>query len=86
MGNGPGWGRSRKHSLAELGITEEEFEEYAAKKPAGGDLDVGAGSLAMGMDVDPASQQPSTSNRRPSALLTLQYFLDHVKLSGRQED
>ena len=64
MGGGQGWGRSRRDSLAELGITEEEFEEYAAKKPAG-DSDLGVGSLAMGMDVDPATQQPKP---RTSAL------------------
>lgn len=69
MGNGQGWGRSRRDSLAELGITEEEFEAYAAKKPAG-DPDVGAGSLAMGMDVDPATQQAPASQPRPSAHLS----------------
>ena len=64
-----GWGRARRDSsLAELGITEEEFEEYSAataKRPrraagdsAGGDL-AGGASLAMGMDVEqPAPAQP----------------------------
>ncbi len=66
MAGGQGWGRNRRDSLAELGITEEEFEEYAAKKPAG-DLDLGVGSLAMGMDVAPATQQPKHRTSAPQA-------------------
>lgn len=66
MAGGQGWGRSRRDSLAELGITEEEFEEYATKKPAV-DSDLGVGSLAMGMDVDPATQQPKPRTSAPQA-------------------
>ena len=57
--NGGGWGGGRGNSLAELGITEEEFEEYAQRKPRrdkDGD-NPEAGTLAMGMDVD-LSQAP----------------------------
>lgn len=69
MAGGPGWQRSRRDSLADLGITKEEFEEYAAKKPNNGDSSgqLGAGSLAMGMDVDPAKQQPPAGRPRNSA-------------------
>jgi hypothetical protein len=70
---GKGWPRSRGDSLAELGITEEEFEEYASRKPrrpAADSEDMGVSSLAMGMDVDPAAaaakQQPPGSRPRAS--------------------
>ena len=62
--NGGGWGGGRGNSLAELGITEEEFEEYAQRKPwrdKDGD-NPEAGTLAMGMDVD-LSQAPKQAPR-----------------------
>ena len=54
-------GRGRGDSLAELGITEEEFEEYAQRKPRGENPE--SGTLAMGMDVDP-SQAPRQGGSR----------------------
>ena len=60
-----GWGGGRRDSLAELGITEEEFEEYAQRKPRRGDSDnAEADTLAMGMDVD--LNRPQQAARRGS--------------------
>lgn len=63
-----GWGRGRGDSLAELGITEEEFEEYAQRKPRRGDSDAAeADTLAMGMDValSAPQQAPRRGSRQP---------------------
>lgn len=63
----------RRDNLAELGITEEEFQEYASKKPrrSGDDgiSELGVSSLAMGMDLDPSrgsKQRQSGSKPRAS--------------------
>lgn len=63
-----GWGRVRGDSLAELGITEEEFEEYAQRKPRRGESDSAeADTLAMGMDVE--LSRPQQAPRRGSRQL-----------------
>ena len=70
--NGGGWGQGRGNSLAELGITEEEFAEYAQRKPRrdrDGDNHE-AGTLAMGMDVD-LSQAPKQAARSRAGALGL---------------
>ena len=75
-----GWGRGRGDSLAELGITEEEFEEYAQRKPRGENLE--AGTLAMGMDVDP-SQAPRQGGSRSGKLteqVLMPYCADNIHL------
>lgn len=68
-----GWGRMRRdNNLAELGITEEEFQEYnasTANRPGRDDnatADLAGASLAMGMDVDPAlAGAKAGNNARP---------------------
>ncbi len=68
-----GWGRGRGDSLAELGITEEEFEEYAQRKPRGENPE--AGTLAMGMDVDFPRQGGSRSGKLTESCLDHSYAL-----------
>lgn len=66
--NGGGWNRGRGNSLAELGITEEEFEEYAQRKPRREGVDgAEAGTLAMGMDVDLSQAPKKRGNPRAGA-------------------
>jgi hypothetical protein len=66
---GNGWPRIRRDNLAELGITEEEFEEYASKKPRRAAdesvSELGINSLAMGMDVEPSAAPKQQAAKKP---------------------
>ena len=65
--------RGRGNSLAELGITEEEFEEYAQRKPRrdkDGD-NPETETLAMGMDVDLSQAPKQAAKLRTGAAQTV---------------